>query len=82
MRWYPPRGKLTQLIFIDGSGLHPDIDWLTRAGWAAASIRPGTEEVTAAAYGPVPGIEQSSGRAEHYALLQTLHLLNETQGNI
>eukprot|EP00959_Pyramimonas_sp_CCMP1952_P371211 7773731-Pyramimonas_sp.AAC.1 len=54
MRCYPPRGRFTSVVFIDGSGLSPDIDWLTRAGWSAVSIRPGSEEVLAAAYGPVP----------------------------
>eukprot|EP00959_Pyramimonas_sp_CCMP1952_P428344 8971719-Pyramimonas_sp.AAC.1 len=48
---------------------------MTRAGWSVCSLRPGTEEVEAVGYGPVPGLVQSSGLAEHYAFLMALTLV-------
>eukprot|EP00959_Pyramimonas_sp_CCMP1952_P236570 4943919-Pyramimonas_sp.AAC.1 len=58
-------GYLGEEIFIDGSGVNPDVEWMTRAGWAVVSLRQCSEQVSAVAYGPVPGPVQSTGLAEH-----------------
>ncbi len=49
----PASGKLTGMIFSDGSARWPRVAALRRAGWALVQVDP-TGSMVAAAYGPVP----------------------------
>eukprot|EP00973_Karenia_brevis_P031401 4331909-Karenia_brevis.AAC.1 len=47
----PPHGRLSGVLFLDGSGLHPKYPELRRAGWAVVKVDD-FGELVAAAYGP------------------------------
>eukprot|EP00973_Karenia_brevis_P018233 2504314-Karenia_brevis.AAC.1 len=55
IRWInqPASGRMSGLLFSDGSGLHPRWPELRRAGWAVVQVD-SFGNLVAAAYGPVP----------------------------
>ena len=73
IRWYnrPDGGRLSGIIFTDGSSLRPDARPLRRAGWSVVQTDQRVN-VMAAAYGPVPGSmcpDQVARDGEDYALV-------------
>ena len=73
----PEGGRMSGLIFIDGSGLHPSQPLMRRAGWAVVQVdRFGNMQF--GAYGPAPLAEcplQTSPEAEDYAAFMLTQLV-------
>ena len=86
IRWWPPNLEredciLFGHIFLDGSALFPEVQGLTRSGWACVQTddRGNTIRI---AYGPVPAemsLMQDSRAAEDYAALMASRLVDPSR---